>query len=68
MTNDEIDIRLRRLAAVLPTHAAELDRRGVDPVARELELMNMQLIGINAMLGEIAKRLPGDAHAADAKD
>jgi len=31
---------------------------GVDQVHTELELMNMQLIALTAMLGEIAKRLP----------
>lgn len=58
MTNEEIDLRLRALAQGIPLHAKELMRRGRDPVARELELLNMSAMAVWAMLGEIAKRLP----------
>jgi len=58
VTNDEIDRRLKALALAIPEYAHKLMARGVDPVARELELLNMNLMGVSAMLGEIAKRLP----------
>ena len=58
MTNAEIDIRLRTLADYLPKLADNRKANGVDQVHTELELMNMQLIALTAMLGEIAKRLP----------
>lgn len=66
MTNDEIDLRLKKLADCLPQHAKRLygcidgDRNDapLKEIRAELELHNASMIGIFAMLGEIAKRLP----------
>lgn len=58
MTNDEIDIRLKALALVIPKKAAMLTVDGVPGFERELELLNMNAMAIWSMLGEIAKRLP----------
>jgi len=58
VTNEEIDLRLRALADAIPRHAYKLMADGAQPVARELELLNMSVMAVFAMLGEIAKRLP----------
>lgn len=57
MTNAEIDTRLRALADAIPRRAKELGAY-TPAIDRELELMNMSLMAIWTMLGEIAKRLP----------
>ncbi len=59
MTNEEIDKRLKTLADYLPKHEAILRGKGYEKVERELELLNMSMMAVFAMLGEIAKRLPG---------
>lgn len=59
MLNEEIDIRLEKLAGYIPVHekkirsTTELGKIGV-----ELELLNMSMMAVFTMLGEIAKRLP----------
>lgn len=69
MTNDEIDIRLRMLADAIPKRAEmlyerahqarfQIDESLLDGIRTELELLNMSMIGVFTMLGEIAKRLP----------
>ncbi len=65
MTNDEIDLRLKTLAEYMPKHAQHLYKmtqgygdESTLGVRNELELVNMSLMAISAMLGEIAKRLP----------
>ena len=60
MDNKEIDTRLKLLADYISQHAqvVAVGETGIDKAAAELELMNMSLMGITAMLGEIAKRLP----------
>lgn len=60
MTNEEIDTRLKLLSQAIPLHAKKLleMNEGKRTVVGELELMNMSLMAIWAMLGEIAKRLP----------
>lgn len=58
MTNKEIDIRLQTLAAYLPELHQLRMSQGNDRIAVELELLNMQMMALTAMLGEIAKRLP----------
>lgn len=59
MTNKEIDIRLMKLTNAM----TELVKRRYldqekDPLAIELEALNMSAIAVFTMLGEIAKRLP----------
>ena len=68
MNNAEIDARLRLLSQALPEHAQKLSelakRRAAsavdagDAIARELEILNMSMMAVFTMLGEIAKRLP----------
>ena len=60
MDNKEIDTRLVALADCISQNAQQIavGKTGVEKIAGELELMNMSLMGITAMLGEIAKRLP----------
>lgn len=61
MTNEEIDIRLKDMARALPHHAKKMiDRSNMMTTTPrdEMELMNMSLMTIWVMLGEIAKRLP----------
>lgn len=57
MTNKEIDIRLKALADCLPFHYEKIKDKH-SKIECELELLNMSMIAIFAMLGEIAKRLP----------
>lgn len=54
MTNEEIDIRLSGVAEAMPDLVNDLD----NGVAKELELLNMSMMAVFTMLGEIAKRLP----------
>jgi hypothetical protein len=60
MTNEEIDIRLKLLAEAIPQYAMKLikENNGQKSILIELELMNMNLLAVWTMLGEIAKRLP----------
>lgn len=68
MTNEEIDTRLKLLSlTALPEQAdkryTNLRRNGLGSIgesgiAIELELLNMSMMAVYAMLGEIAKRLP----------
>lgn len=58
-TNTEIDYRMRMLAKALPDHAALRKGLGIDGVQTELELLNMQFMLTNYLLGELVKRLPG---------
>lgn len=59
MTNKEIDARLKGLAKQIPDWEEHLRNvMGSPKVERELEIMNMSLMAIWTMLGEIAKRLP----------
>jgi hypothetical protein len=65
MTNDEITVRLKQLAKAIPEHAQRIGAhdKGNLPhrkIALELELLNMQMLAVWSMLGEIAKRL-GDS-------
>ncbi len=74
MTNAEIDIRNKSLADAIADRAHEMyasvnkiNMTALEGCAIgtriELELLNMSLIGITSMLGEIAKRLPEAPHA-----
>jgi len=54
VTNEEIDIRLKDMSEVMRNNS-------VPGLERELELMNMSLLTIWSMLGEIVKRLPEPA-------
>lgn len=69
MTNQEIDARLGALADAIPNHADRLIRGndGQRSVQIELELLNMSMMAVFAMLGEIAKRLPEPKDATDSK-
>lgn len=58
MTNKEIDSRLINMANAIPLHEKRLRNEEIPKLERELELMNMSLMVVWAMLGEIAKRLP----------
>jgi len=66
MRNEEIDIRLKLFARAIPNHEAALRNKTkgigsefrLDQIRNELELLNMNLMPIWEMLGEIAKRLP----------
>jgi hypothetical protein len=58
MTNREIDLKLKVLANEIPLQEKELRENGVPKIERELDLMNITLVAIVKMLGEIAKRLP----------
>ena len=69
MTNDEIDIRLKRLSEALPNHAIKIglikkDIPSIKKIAGELELLNMSMFAVWTMLGEIAKRLPEENDAS----
>lgn len=57
MTNKEIDIRLKALADYLPIHYKKIKDEH-PKIECELELLNMSMMAVFAMLGEIAKRLP----------
>lgn len=61
MNNKEIDIRLRKLSEAIVKRSAKTmpkNKTDLGIIAYELELLNMSAMGIMAMLGEIAKRLP----------
>lgn len=57
-SNAEIDYRMRMLEKALPDHAALRKGLGIDGVQTELELLNMQFMFTNYLLGELVKRLP----------
>lgn len=57
MNNKEIDIRLKAMAEELHNHY-ERKIKYHPKLEVELELLNMQIMVVFAMLGEIAKRLP----------
>lgn len=46
------------MANAIPLHEKRLRNEEIPKLERELELMNMSLMVVWAMLGEIAKRLP----------
>jgi hypothetical protein len=64
MTNKGIDERLKDLADAIPVLAEQRyeaicqEPGGDSPISIELELLNMSVMAIFTMLGEIAKRLP----------
>ena len=59
MNNNEIDNRLKSLAEYLPKHfEARNPKEPMGKIAVELELLNMSMVAVFSMLGEIAKRLP----------
>lgn len=67
MKNAEIDLRLKALSRLIPERAQTLYKkfhdRGIsdnsaEAIRVELELLNMGVMAIWTMLGEIAKRLP----------
>lgn len=58
MTNEEIDFRLKAMSIAIPDHAKRLMSIETPEIARELELLNMSVMTIWVMLGEIAKRMP----------
>lgn len=58
MTNEEIDTRLKTLADQIPAWEQHLRMTDVPKIERELEILNMSIMAVWAMLGEIVKRLP----------
>jgi hypothetical protein len=58
MKNDEINLRLKAMWKAIPDRAFFLQNVAADPIARELELLNMNMMTVWWMLSEIVLRMP----------